>query len=360
MLNSTPPEILPESKWDPTRPPLLTPDLPGIGGRLKEQLTDFDVTEISTYELSGTGEHLYLWIEKTDMSADYFVRQIGKRLGIPAAEVGTAGMKDRRAVTRQWVSVPASAEPRIGQIDGENMRVLNTNRHNNKLKPGHLRGNAFNVLIRGASDVSIDPIVERIRRDGLPNYYGPQRFGRDNETSKLGLSMLKGEPSRIRQGFLRKMALSAAQSWLFNDVLSRRLTDGLLRTVLPGDVMSKWPFGGMFTAEDVAVEQARFDARETVSAGPMFGRKTFATKGVAAEREATVLAEAGLSAESFEGFGKLVMGTRRHNLIYLDDLTAQREPDGLRLKFSLPAGSYATVLLREIMKADVDGEETGE
>jgi len=89
----------------------------------------------------------------------------------------------------------------------------------------------------------------------------------------------------------------------------------------------------------------------------MFGRKTFPAHGVAAEREAAVLAAAGLARASFEGFGKLVMGTRRHNLVYVEDLSATREPDGLRLTFTLPAGSYATVLLREIMKADMAGEE---
>jgi tRNA pseudouridine13 synthase len=122
--------------------------------------------------------------------------------------------------------------------------------------------------------------------------------------------------------------------------------------------MAKWPFGGLFVAEDVPREQARFDARETVTAGPMFGRKLFAAAGEAAAREAAVLADAGLPREAFAGFGKLLPGTRRHNLVYLDDLAAAREPEGVRLTFTLPAGSYATVLLREVMKAEpVGGEE---
>jgi tRNA pseudouridine13 synthase len=134
----------------------------------------------------------------------------------------------------------------------------------------------------------------------------------------------------------------------------------LFRTVLAGDVMAKWPAGGMFTAVDVPTEQARFAARELVTAGPMFGRKTFPAHGIAAEREIIVLEAAGLSTNSFEGFGKLVMGTRRHNLIYVEDLSATREPDGLRLTFSLPAGCYATVLLREVMKADSLDAEDGD
>src|SRR5205807_1906297 len=141
--------------------------------------------------------------------------------------------------------------------------------------------------------------------------------------------------------FLRKLGLSAAQSLLFNDVLARRLADGLLRAVLDGDVLAKWPAGGLFVARDAAAEQARLDAREVVPAGPMFGRKLFAAAGVAAEREAAVLRDAGLSAEAFAGFGKLLAGTRRHDLVYVDDLAAEEEPDGLRLTFTLPAGSYA-------------------
>jgi tRNA pseudouridine13 synthase len=337
--------------------PLLTPDLPGTGGRIKVEPGDFEVEEIPAYEPAGSGDHLFLWIEKTDVGAEYFVRQVARRLGIPNGEVGTAGLKDRRAITRQWVSVPASCEPALGQLDGGGIRVLQVSRHPNKLRPGHLKGNRFRILIREASETDVEPILQRLRTDGLPNFYGPQRFGRDGGTATLGMRLLKGEGKKVRNLFLRKLALSAAQSLLFNDYLARRMTDGLLRTVLAGDVMAKWPAGGMFTAEDVPTEQARFDHRELVTAGPMFGRKTFPSKGVAAEREAAILEAAGLSRSSFEGFGKLVMGTRRHNLVYLDDLTASREPDGLRLTFTLPAGSYATVLLREVMKTEVRDED---
>lgn len=344
----------------PTSPPFLTTSLPGVGGRIKVEPADFEVEEIPAYDPAGAGDHLFLWVEKTDLGAEFFARQVARRLGIPNGEVGTAGLKDRRAITRQWVSVPAACEPRLAQLDGGGIRVLRVSRHGNKLRPGHLRGNRFRILVR-AADRAVDPnpVLDRIRADGLPNFYGPQRFGRGGETAALGMALLRGEPAKVRNPFLRKLALSAAQSLLFNDYLARRLTDGLLRTVLAGDVMAKWPAGGMFTAEDVPTEQARFDRRETVTAGPMFGRKTFPAHGPAAEREAAVLATAGLAAKSFAGFGKLLMGTRRHNLVYVEDLSAAWEPDGLRLTFTLPAGSYATVLLREVMKADPADEEGG-
>jgi tRNA pseudouridine13 synthase len=341
--------------FDPlAAPPLLTADLPGIGGRIKTEPEDFEVEEVPAYSPSGQGDFLYLWVEKRSMGAEYFVRQLARRLDIPPGEVGTAGLKDRHAVTRQMVSVPASVESRLGQVEGDGIRLLKVDRHSNKLKPGHLHGNRFRILIRDVEPQASErliPLLERLRREGLPNFYGPQRFGRDGETVRLGLALLHGDTStKVRSPFLRKLALSAAQSGLFNHYLGRRLADGLFRKVLPGDVMAKWPFGGLFVAEDLVQEQARFDAREIVTAGPLFGRKTFAAAGKAAARETMVLQECGLSPQSFHGFGKLLQGTRRHNLIYLDDLHAEVESVGVRLRFTLPAGSYATILLREITK----------
>jgi tRNA pseudouridine13 synthase len=342
--------------------PLLTADLPGIGGRTKAVPEDFEVEEVPAYEPCGQGNFLYLWVEKRDMGAEYFVRQVARRLGLAPGEVGTAGLKDRRAVTRQMVSVPARAEPNLPRLDGDGVRVLRVSRHGNKLRPGHLHGNRFRILVRDARPDAAEllgPLLDRLRHDGLPNFYGPQRFGRDGETLRLGLALLRQEGAS-RSPFLRKLALSAAQSALFNHCLARRMADGMFRRVLPGDVMAKWPFGGMFVADDVPREQARLDSREIVPAGPMFGRKMFAAADEAARREAQVLEEAALSPQSFHGFGKLLSGTRRHNLVYVEDLTAAAEADGVRLAFTLPAGSYATVLLREVTKGDApEGSDEG-
>ncbi len=339
--------------------PFLVPEFPGIGGRIKQQPADFEVEEIPAYEPCGHGEFLYLWIEKCDLGAEYFQRQVARRLGLRPEEVGAAGLKDRRAITRQWLSVPARAEPQLNRLDGDGIRLLNVNRHTNKLKPGHLRGNRFTVRVRQVDSSAImhlHQLLDQLRQRGMPNFYGPQRFGRDGETLRRGLVLLRetgaSDATRRDSRFLHKMALSAVQSALFNDYLTRRMADGLLPQVLAGDVMAKWPFGGIFTAEDPASEQRRFDQREIVHTGPMFGAKMYRPRGLAAEREAALLAAAGLSPAAFAGHGKLLQGTRRHNLVYVDDLTATFEGDNLLLRFSLPAGSYATVLLRELMKRD--------
>ena len=247
--------------FDPLAPlPFLTSNIPGIGGRIKQVPEDFEVEEIPAYQPSGSGAHLYLWIEKRDMGSEYFVRQIAHRLGIPVGQVGSAGLKDRHAVTRQMVSVPEVVADRLGRLEGEGIRLLQISRHGNKLKAGHLHGNRFRILIRDvdpAAPQRLPGLVEAIRRFGLPNHYGPQRFGRGGETVRLGFTLLRGEsPSGGRlTPFLRKLALSAAQSALFNLYLGERLRDGLLRRVLPGDVMAKWPFGGLFVARDLPVEQ---------------------------------------------------------------------------------------------------------
>jgi tRNA pseudouridine13 synthase len=348
--------------FDPLAPgPLLTADLPGIGGRIKQCPEDFEVEEIPAYEPCGHGEYVYLWLEKRDMGHEYFIRQLARRLGISPGEIGSAGMKDRHAVTRQMVSVPDVGSERLAQVEGEGIRLLRESLHGNKLKPGHLHGNRFRVVIRDVDPAAAErlpPLIARLQAQGFPNYYGPQRFGREGETVQLGLAMLRGAQRPPRSAFLRRLALSAAQSALFNHYLGCRLRDGFLHQIIVGDVMAKRPFGGLFIAIDLAQEQSRFEEREIVHTGPIFGRKMYAAAQDAAAREAASLAAAGLKPESFFGFGKLLQGTRRHNLVYLDDLAAAPVAQGVCLTFTLLAGSYATVLLQEITKtAALDRDE---
>lgn len=335
--------------------PYLTADLPGIGGAVRSTPEDFEVEEIPAYEPCGQGDHLFLWIEKRGMGTEFLIQELAKQLAISANDVGMAGQKDRHAVTRQMISIPASAESRVSALNLDGFQVLRVARHTNKLRLGHLHGNRFRILIREAVEDrdAVQAIAAKIQALGLPNFYGEQRFGRDGATLEAGLQLLRGERlARRPSHYFRKLALSSVQSWLFNRYLSRRMADGKMRTVLQGDMLAKWPAGGVFVSTQPDVDQPRLDRREVVPAGPMFGTKMFPVAGEAADRESATLQSAGLTIDSFGGFGKLLQGTRRHNFVYVDDFRAVWGEHGLRLEFSLPAGSYATVLLREFMKKD--------
>lgn len=364
--------------------PLLTEDLPGVGGVLKARPEDFVVEEIPAYQPSGEGEHLFLWIEKTGVPADQLGRHLAEVLEIMPRDLGTAGLKDTHAVTRQFVSVPRAVESRLSAIDAPGIRLLNSKPHGNKLRTGHLRGNRFQVLVResvdrtptsdqsshrtdvGVRSTNALAIAERLRRTGVPNYFGSQRFGNKNSTLKLGLKLLTEardagdrprEAARPNRRFLHRLALSAVQSWLFNQVLAERLRDGLLHQVLLGDIMQKCASGGLFDARDVAVEQPRFDARETVVTGPMFGPKMRPALHEPGLREQPVLAAAGLTLDGFRRFGHLAEGTRRPMLVWPEKLTVSSVAEGLLCEFTLPAGAYATVVLREFLKSDVAAED---
>lgn len=343
--------------------PYLTADLAGIGGRLKVQPGDFNVEEIPAYEPSGEGEHLYLWIEKTDVAADQLSRHLCKTLGIKPIELGVAAIKDKRATTRQWVSVPATCADKIDQLNTENIRVIRSALHGNKLKTGHLNGNRFSILVR--FDEPADQleekyqqallIADRIQYSGVPNYFGNQRYGKDGETARGGWELLTGEkkPSTIpiaRRRFLLRLALSAAQSVLFNAILAERLTNGGLDRVEVGDVLEVVSTGGKFHCENAGADQARYRLQEVVPTGPMFGPRMRPTKGDVGLRETLWLDRAGLKAQDFTRFPNLTAGVRRPLVIFPKELTIEKEAGGLRFRFSLPSGSYATVVLREFLK----------
>ena len=179
---------------------------------------------------------------------------------------------------------------------------------------------------------------------------------------RLGFDLLRGTAagkSARPQRFLKRLAISAAQAWLFNDVLANRLRDGLLDRVLLGDVMQVVASGGLFWVEDVEAEQRRYGAHETVLTGPMFGPKMKPPRDVAAQREQLALERSQLTLDHFRRFGDLASGTRRPLLIWPEDLSVQPTPDGLLFEFVLPAGAYATVLLREFLKLSASGEDDG-
>jgi tRNA pseudouridine13 synthase len=245
------------------------------------------------------------------------------------------------------------------------VQVVRYARHQNKLRTGHLRGNRFSILVRDVDHTAFERArrrAESICGWGFPNYFGAQRFGRDGETLRLGLELLSGKRTaarlRSRNRFLLRLSLSAVQAELFNRVLGERIQDDLARQVLLGDVMQVVETGGLFLVDDRNAEQVRYAAGEIAVTGPIFGPKMKRSSGEPAERETRVLAAAGLSLAQFGRFAKLASGTRRPLLVRPRDFSLARELGGLRVRFELPSGAYATSLLRELMKCECAmGEE---
>ena len=339
--------------------PYRTPDLPGIGGRIKVEPEDFFVEEIPAYLPSGEGEHLFLWIEKRDISHEFLLRHLAQELGVSPRDVGTAGIKDRRAITRQWISVPRSCEDRLAQLEREleNLRILDVRPHGNKLRTGHLVGNRFRIVIREVgpdAKPAAQAIARRLRHVGFANYYGAQRFGREGKTLRTGWEYLSGAKRPRRRDSRLRLELSALQSYLFNEALRQRIDDDLLDRVLLGDVMQVVASGGLFLVEEVAAEAERAQTGQTVVTGPIFGPKMKRPAGEVFEREQRVLHQIGLEETAFERFRKLTRGTRRPYLVRPSELEVTDSPDGLCVHLILPPGSYATVVLRELMKVGAD------
>ena len=341
--------------------PFLTADLPGIGGQIKQEPADFVVEERPLFPASQTGQFLYLWVEKTGLSAEQLTSHLARELQFPHQEISQAGLKDRHAITRQWVCVPDRCLPRAEAFQHSQIRILRIDRHYHKLRAGQLLGNHFQIRIRNVAADSLalaEPIAARLRQQGMLNYFGDQRFGRDAETLALGMKLLRGQakPGDIpyaRRKFLLRLALSAAQSMLFNEMLRRRVQAGTSSRVQAGDLLQKTGSGGLFVAEDPAVEQPRWDAGEVSISGPMFGPKMLAPRGLIAEQEAAVLSEFELQPSDFERYPQLTSGTRRPYTVRQSELKLRPVGADLELDFELPAGSYATVLLREFTKTEL-------
>ena len=303
-----------------------------------------------------------MWIEKREQATADVAKSLASALGLRVGDIGTAGLKDKWAVTKQFFSLPGHHE--LSDLQSEDLpgvKVVSACAHNNKLKTGHLRGNRFALRVREL-DLPLPEAAERAkailealsRQGGAPNWYGPQRFGRQGSNVEVGRALvtgekLKGRPPRGRQ---RRLYISAFQSWLFNAYLRKRLEAGSYGEVLEGDILQKRDSGGLFVAEELATEQARLDAGELAITGPMFGHKMKRgpAESSAWNLEEEILAKDGLALPSFAPLGKLALGTRRPLSMPLDAWDVLAGDDFLELRFSLPSGSYATAAMREVMK----------
>lgn len=345
--------------------PFVTADLPGSGGRVKASPEDFRVDEVPAYAPSGTGPHLWLHVEKRDRTTRDVLRGLSRALGVADRDAGYAGLKDKAAVTTQWLSFPVARDPDPAGLAGDGFRVLAASRHGNKLRAGHLRGNRFAVAVRGGDLSRARACAAALAERGLANFYGPQRFGAAGRNADVGRALLAGrlddaEARRAaRDRFLRRLVISAWQARAFNRWLAERMADGLFARALAGDVLKKLDTGGLFTCEDPAADTVRVLAFEISPAGPMFGHKLRLAAGEAAAREARLLAAEGISEADLARGGGEAEGTRRAGRIPVA-IALEPEADGYRAAFELPKGSYATVVLGELTKGEAAEVPEGE
>lgn len=331
---------------------------------------DFAVCEIPAYTPCGDGEHLFLQVEKRGLASRELVRRISRHLQIADRDIGIAGQKDRHAVTRQWVSVPRSCLPRLAELEPSGIRVLQAVPHTNKLKTGHLRGNAFRLTIRpdssrwdDADRQAAQRRLERLAADGMPNYFGPQRFGHHASTFHRGLQLLTdARPPRTAR-WLKRLAFSAVQAAVFNQVTALRVRAGTLTIPRRGDVVIRrggsrpFLFDGEPPADpsrpqpsDEATPQPRL-----IPAGPLPGPDMLQAGHDVGQQEQDILRAIGIREQDFARAGRLGRGTRRAMAVFPESVSADLTADGsLELRFTLPAGSFATILLNEIFGQVVD------
>jgi tRNA pseudouridine13 synthase len=395
--------------------PYLTADIPGTGGVIKESPDDFIVTEIPAYQPCGSGEHLYLTFEKRGITTLEAIRRIAGRLNLSERDVGYAGMKDAVGVTRQTISLQGTRPEEALSLQLEGITICSAIRHTNKLKPGHLKGNRFQITIRGVgrnAAESVDTILEVLQRRGVPNFFGCQRYGAQGNSHLIGAAMLRsdwqkavdcliGEPDAVRdeewrsaidayqqgdlaealrrmprhcrserevlqrlaarpgaweQAFsvihprLKKLYQSAFQSYLYDKVVELRLET--IDRVMEGDLAWKHINGACFLVEEVEAAAPRADSFEISASGPMFGSRMKQPAGAVLAMEQRILEEEGVSCGAFDpGSGLRMEGERRPLRVPLGDVVCRAEDDILQLEFSLPKGSYATSVVREITKS---------
>lgn len=318
-------------------------------GQFRVQPEDFIVNEQIDIALSGSGEHLWLQVRKTGANTDWVAGQIARCAQVPASEVGYAGLKDRHAVTTQWFSVqlPGKADPSFADLPPE-IEVLQQQRHDKKLRRGALLSNDFILTLRHCSGdfAAAASICAEISQSGLPNYYGEQRFGHNMGNLTKAQRWFEGNftPKQRNQ---RSLYLSAARSWIFNQVLSARIQQGTWNQRLAGDVFM-FEGGSAWFADDASPElAARLASLDLHPTGVLWGRGELATQNLVRELELEQSALFPIFCAGLEKQG-LKQERRALRIKVADLLLSPLDSSTLRLSFSLPAGAYATILLEQL------------
>lgn len=341
--------------------PYLTGSLPGIGGRIRSEPEDFRVDERPLYLPCGEGEHLYLRVTKRLLSTPDLVRRISSTVGVKVQGIGTAGLKDARAVTTQLVSLHGVPEERVARlkIDEQILAVEVLGRHRNRLRPGHHAGNRFRLVIRDVNEgtkEAVPAILETLSRRGIPNYFGPQRQGKTGGNYQVGAALLMDRSRRETMSRAKRIwYLNTFQSYLYNEILARRI-DRIDR-MLVGDWAMKMDNGACFPVQDLAQEQPRADRFEISPTGILFGSRVSWATGEPGEIEHAVVVEQGSTPGHLVEAAKACgfRGERRSLRVPLVDPEWALDGCVLMLAFSLPPGAYATSVLRELMKTPEAG-----
>jgi len=331
---------------------------------IRQSPEDFVVDELPAYAPSGQGEHAILTFRKRGLTTPDAVRRIAGALGLDANGAGFAGMKDRHAVTTQAASFYPFAASRdlaaaVAALALPGIEILGASRNEHKLKPGHLRGNRFTIRLRDLGAGAAERIAAKLdglAAQGIPNAFGPQRFGRDGDNPERALAWLAGKARPPRSRTEQRFLFSAVQSLLFNRVLERRQAEGTWAGIVPGDLAKKHETGGLFAVADSGpeLEDARRRAGngEICATGPMFGAKMTWPGAAAATMEREILEQVLGGSDTLQAFKHLGRGTRRPFVLRVSEASSAANADNghLALSFVLPKGGYATTVLAQLCR----------
>jgi len=320
---------------------------------IRSRPEDFRVEEIPAYLPSGAGAHLYVRFRKTGLDTMEAVRRLAAAIGVQPRDAGTAGLKDRHAITIQWASFPLSENkpiPSLEALSSPGLEALEAARHGNKLRTGHLRGNRFSLVLRQIAEADVPRVVASLTRvgtEGLPNWFGAQRFGRAGDNATMALAWMRGERPAPRDARVKRLQFSALQSDLFHRVLEKRIERGTWDTVIAGDLVQVGPGPAVFVSEDPVADTARARSGDIFATGPLFGSRMRKPTGEALALELEVLASIADAEALFAKWSTLGEGARRPFRLAPQELsaTALHEGGSVHVDFMLPKGAYATSVI---------------
>lgn len=332
-------------------------DAPVASGELKTCPEDFRVSEELGFEPEGSGEHVYLYIEKTGLNTQEMAHHLARQLMIHPKKISYSGLKDKWALTRQWLSIHTRREIDPADINTDACRALKIVRHRSKLKRGTHRTNRFGIVIRAVSNAEdLDERIERINTRGVPNYFGEQRFGRNGANVEKARELLAGrlKPGRHQRG----LYLSAARALLFNEILSERVIQGNWASGLPGEAMILDGSNSFFCIEalddEIRSRLSRFDIHPSA---PLWGVGESASRLDALVLEQQVLAAYPELTHGLEQQG--LRQLRRATRLVPSELSCRRlQDDSVELRFNLGRGAFATTVLRELFTISQPAQNT--